>query len=144
MRCRLAAAVLGLGGLATLASGCVVPTPAPADKLPANYVAPVGFSAGPIQYGPDPVQLLDLYLPAPIQRPSPVIVYMHAGGFTHGERATVTHAILREVLRGYAVASIDYHLSPQSVFPVALQDVKTAIRWAKTGGSAYGLRPDEV
>ena len=136
--------IVGAVGLVTLASGCVVPTPGPASKLPATYVAPVGLTIGPIQYGPDSVQLLDLYLPDPSQRPSPVIIYMHSGGWVGGERGVVSQAIQREVLRGYAVASIDYHISPQSVFPAALQDVKTAIRWAKVDGPNYALQPDEV
>jgi acetyl esterase/lipase len=133
-----------LVALALLASGCVVPTPGPASKLPANYAAQVGLTIGPIQYGPDPVQLLDLYLPAPSQRPAPVILFLHSGGFVGGNRSAVSQAIQREVLRGYAVASVEYHLSPAVQFPVALQDVKTAIRWAKAGGSQYGLRPDEA
>jgi acetyl esterase/lipase len=136
--------IVGAVGLVTLASGCVVPTPGPASKLPATYVAPVGLTIGPIQYGPDSVQLLDLYLPDPSQRPSPVIIYMHSGGFIGGNRSAVSQAIQREVLRGYAVASIDYHLSPAVQFPVALQDVKTAIRWAKVDGPNYALQPDEV
>jgi acetyl esterase/lipase len=133
---------LALAGLSVAAAGCVVPNPGPANKVPADYVARVGVSVANIQYGPDPLQLLNLYLPN--NRPAPVIVYMHAGGFVAGDRTAVAQGILREVARGYAVASIDYHLSPQSVFPVALQDTKTAIRWAKVHGPEYGVRADEV
>jgi len=129
-------------GFAVLASGCVVPNPGRANKLPAGFVAPVGVTVADVQYGPDPSQLLNLYLPS--ARPAPVLVFAHSGGWTGGDRTVVPQAILREVQRGYAVASIDYHLSPQSVFPVALQDMKTAVRWAKVRGGQYGLRADEV
>jgi acetyl esterase/lipase len=136
--------VISLVALSVLATGCVVPNPGPANKVPANYVAHVNVSIPNIQYGADPSQLLNLYLPAPNQRPAPVLVYMHSGGFVAGDRTGVPEGILREVLRGYAVASIEYHLSPQSRFPVALQDAKTAVRWAKVRGGQYALRTDEV
>jgi acetyl esterase/lipase len=144
---RLARRVLfaaSLGALAILATGCMVPNPGPANKVPANYVSHVNVTIPNLQYGADPSQLLNLYLPVPSQRPAPVLVYMHAGGFVAGDRTAVPEGILREVLRGYAVASIEYHLSPQSRFPVALQDAKTAVRWAKVWGGHYALRTDEV
>jgi len=33
--------------------------------------------------------------------------------------------------RGYVVASVNYRLSGEAVFPAALQDVKTAISWLR-------------
>ena len=126
--------VAALAGIAIVATGCSVPNPGPANKVPANYVSLVGVTIPDIQYGNDPAQLLNLYLPAPGQRPAPVLVYAHSGGFVAGDRTGVAEGIQREVLRGYAVASVEYHLSPQAVFPVALQDMKTAVRWAKVHG----------
>src|SRR5689334_20154796 len=134
---------LALLALSVLAGGCVVPNPGPVNKVPANYASGVNVTVANVQYGPDSGQLLNLYLPDPGQRPAPVLVYMHSGGFVAGDRTGVPEGILREVLRGYAVASIEYHLSPQVRFPVALQDAKTAVRWVKVWGGHYALRTDE-
>jgi acetyl esterase/lipase len=123
---------------------CVVSDPAaPADTLPDGYDSGARPTVEGIQYGPDPAQLLDLYLPA-TPRPTPVIVYFHPGGWVAGSRAPVTQAILREVPRGYAVASVDYRLAPAVRFPVPLQDAKTAVRWVKAHAREYRLRADRV
>jgi acetyl esterase/lipase len=122
---------------------CVVPDPAAADTLPDGYDSGARPSVEAIQYGPDPAQLLDLYLPT-TPRPAPVIVYFHPGGWVAGSRAPVTQAILREVPRGYAVASVDYRLAPAVRFPVPLQDAKTAVRWVKAHAHEYHLRADQV
>jgi acetyl esterase/lipase len=124
------------------ASACTVPPPGPGDMLPVGYEAGVGASIPNLQYGPDAEQLLDLYLPQAI--PAPVLVYFHAGGWVAGERGFVAQSILREVGRGYAVASVEYRLAPRVVFPVPLQDAKTAVRWVKAHAQEFGLRADMV
>ena len=122
---------------------CVVPDPGVGDTLAADYDSGVRVSAPDVQYGPDPAQLLDLYLPEATTR-APVIVYLHSGGWVAGSRAAVTQAILRQVQRGYAVASVDYRLAPTVRFPVPLQDAKTAIRWIKAHAAQYRFRADRV
>jgi acetyl esterase/lipase len=121
---------------------CLVAAPGPADTLPLGYESGLVPSVASIQYGPDPAQLLDLYLPA--VTPAPVLVFFHAGGWVSGARANVSPAMLHEVRRGYAVVSVEYRLAPQVQFPVPLQDAKTAIRWVKAYGPQFGLRADEV
>ena len=44
-----------------------------------------------------------------------------------------------QVERGYAVASVEYGLSPDYYFPTPVEDVKHAIRWLKQNASVYGL-----
>jgi acetyl esterase/lipase len=124
------------------ASACTVPPPGPGDVLPVGYQAGVVASVPNLQYGPDAEQQLDLYLPQAI--PAPVLVYFHAGGWVAGERGFVAQSILREVSRGYAVASVEYRLAPNVVFPVPLQDAKTAVRWVKAHAQEFGLRTDMV
>jgi acetyl esterase/lipase len=123
---------------------CVVPDPtAPVDTQPEGYDSGARPTVVGIQYGPDPAQLLDLYLPAG-SAPAPVIVYFHPGGWIGGTRTEVTQAILREVPRGYAVVSVDYRLAPAVRFPVPLEDAKTAVRWVKAHAREYHLRADQV
>lgn len=44
--------------------------------------------------------------------------------------------------RGYAIASLDYRLSGDAVFPAALEDCKSAVRWLRAHAGEYGLDPD--
>lgn len=46
--------------------------------------------------------------------------------------------------RGCIVASVEYRTSNEEVFPAALCDVKTAIRYLKAHAERYGIDPEQV
>ena len=102
------------------------------------YASPAGFR--PL--------LLDLYLPA--ARPCPVVVWIHGGAFLMGDRRLLPPLLQRADLfrrlpaEGIAVASIDYRLSSEAVFPAQLHDVKAAIRWVRARGPEIGIDPDRI
>ncbi|HHV54686.1 MAG TPA: alpha/beta hydrolase [Firmicutes bacterium] len=85
--------------------------------------------------------LLDLYLPPEPAGPLPLIIWVHGGGWRSGSKENPRLA-LEMVYRGYAVASINYRLSQEAVFPAQIQDVKAAVRWLRANSSTYGLDPD--
>ncbi|KIV80839.1 hypothetical protein PV11_08315 [Exophiala sideris] len=86
-------------------------------------------------------QKLDLYLPGKCTTPSPLIVYIHGGAFQFGNKETeLIPKHMRD--KGYAIASIDYRLSGDAVFPAALEDCKTAVRWLRANADKYRLDPD--
>ena len=108
---------------------------------------PTGTLAG-VAYGPEPYQLLDLHFPDRNRHPgpAPVIVYLHAGGWISGTRADVADVALAQIVRGYAVASVDYDLASagNESFPQAIYDVKRAIRFLKASAAQWGLDPNRV
>jgi len=77
---------------------------------------------------------LDLYLPVETQKP--LIVWVHGGGWRAGTRAEAP--IKKLVNDGYAVASVDYRLSPVAPFPAQIHDIKAAIRFLRAKASEYG------
>lgn len=85
--------------------------------------------------------LLDLHLPA-TPGPHPVLLWLHTGAWVTGERGGGT--ALRQATRGYAVASIDYRLAPDWIFPAQLEDCKAAIRWLRANAAEYNLDPNRV
>ncbi|PSR82495.1 lipase/esterase [Coniella lustricola] len=92
-------------------------------------------------------QRLDLYLPKPAARRSgriPLIVYIHGGAFMFGSKES--HLIPTRVLsqHGYAVASLDYRLSGDAIFPAAVEDCKAAVRWLRAHAAQYNLDTDRV
>jgi acetyl esterase/lipase len=124
------------------AGGIVAVAPASANKVSAGHIFGV-------RYGPQPYQLLDLYLPIQIARGRriPTIVYLHAGGWIGGSRANVTDVATAQVARGYAVASVDYRLATpggDGSFPAAVYDVKRAVRFLKVRAGTWGLDPTRV
>jgi acetyl esterase/lipase len=42
------------------------------------------------------------------------------------------------------MASIDYRLSGDAIFPAAVEDVKTAIRWLRSVANSYNLDPERI
>lgn len=85
-----------------------------------------------------PTQLLDLYRPTSGAGPFPTIVWIHGGGWQSGSRASVAQ-ILNLVCQGYAIASIDYRLSGEALFPAQIYDVKAAIRFLRANATTYNL-----
>jgi acetyl esterase/lipase len=88
------------------------------------------------------VLLLDLYLPEHAEGPLPAIVWVHGGAFRAGSKEDAPAA--RMVGRGYAVASINYRLSQEAIFPAQVHDCKAAVRWLRAKAGRYGLDPGRI
>jgi len=121
------------------------PSPAPEGTRPLVQTS--------IHYGPAPYQMLDLYLPDPAEHPgpSPVIVFLHSGGWVGGTRANVSDIATAQLSRGYAVASADYQLATVSptgqrlaALPGAVRDVDRAVAFLKADAGQFGLDPSRV
>ena len=88
---------------------------------------------------------LDLYLPAqPIRRPIPVIVFLHGGGWSGGTRTTGPDFGRFFAKDGFAMASIEYRLTPSITFPANVEDVRTAVRWLKANAAAQALDAERI
>jgi acetyl esterase/lipase len=88
---------------------------------------------------------LDLYLPAqPIRRPIPVIVFLHGGGWSGGTRTTGPDFSRYFAQDGFAMAAIEYRLTPSITFPANVEDVRTAVRWLKANAATHTLDPDRI
>lgn len=84
-------------------------------------------------------RLADLYLPAPGIAPSPVVIWIHGGGWRFGDRRLAPNLALFAQQSGIAVVSIDYRLSDEVKFPAPVEDVKTAVRWVRSVSSSFEL-----
>ena len=91
-------------------------------------------------------QSLDLYIPsAAITRPLPIAMYIHGGGMTAGDKSDLNPVFLDALASaGYAVASVNYRLAPQSRFPAQIEDVRCAIRYLRAKAPKYGLNASEL
>lgn len=85
--------------------------------------------------------LLDLHLPEGVENP-PLVIYMHWGGWRIGDRKHFRMQWLVE--QGYAVASIEYRISREAVFPAQIHDAKGALRWLRAHQPQYGYDAKKV
>jgi acetyl esterase/lipase len=76
--------------------------------------------------------------------PYPLVVIIHGGGWTTGDKRgeLASGAIPGFLDLGYAVASINYRLAGEAVFPAQLLDVKAAIRHLRANARAFDVDPD--
>lgn len=82
-----------------------------------------------IAYGDDPSQFVDIYLPADMSSPLPVVILIH-GGFWRAQYGLDLMVPLAEdlVVRGYAVLNIEYRrVGSGGGYPETLRDVAAAI-----------------
>jgi len=78
---------------------------------------------------------LNLILPARAVKPK-LIVWVHGGAWRSGSKDDVPIDGLLDA--GYAIASVDYRLSPVARFPAQVHDIKAAIRFLRAKEKEYG------
>ncbi|MCX5676878.1 MAG: alpha/beta hydrolase [Planctomycetota bacterium] len=87
-------------------------------------------------------QLLDLFVPEKADGPLPLIVWIHGGAWLGGSKNGTP--AMGQLRRGYAVASINYRLSQEAIFPAQIHDCKAAIRWLRAHAKEYNIDPKRI
>lgn len=89
--------------------------------------------------------LLDLYLPAKSNGKSPLLIFVHGGGWIGNDKYSdmgyMSNTIADVLNQGFAIASIDYRFATQAVFPGILQDCNRAASYLYDSASRLGLDP---
>ena len=89
-------------------------------------------------------QSLDLYLPKSDGKTLPLVMFIHGGGWNSGTKND-WHPSFHDLLtHGFAVATINYRLSTQALYPAAVYDCKAAIRWLRAHAADYHYDPDHI
>jgi acetyl esterase/lipase len=141
------------------------------DSSAYQYSQPIEPTFHDISYATlSPLQKLDLYLPAPQDRPAPVVIWIHGGGFRVGDKHSMPRRnfgppptpkgpdgpyqiqvpdVAALTRKGYAVVSLNYRLlrRPGAAFVdfalPAVQDGKAALRFLRANAEKYGLDPEK-
>jgi acetyl esterase/lipase len=90
---------------------------------------------------------LDLVRPDPLPPgPLPVVIYIFGSGWAEARRqdAEQNPAQWLAAHAGVCVASIDYRLSSQAIFPAQIADARAAVRWLRAHAQAYHLDPTRM
>jgi len=133
--------------------------------LPAQLAAAFGLAApqrSPFSFaaifalGPEPVAIetmeysdslkLDYYR-AVGKSPAPCVVAIHGGAWSQGDRSE-SNAVRQSyhwlARHGYAVASIDYRLAPQVIWPAQRDDVLAAVAFLREHAPTLGIDPARI
>lgn len=91
--------------------------------------APAAPAHQTIAYGPDPMQNMDFTPPPGTKGPVPLIVFVHGGAWTQGNKDNATGGwkAPHYTAQGYAFASLNYRLVPQVKVEDEAADVAAAL-----------------
>lgn len=97
-----------------------------------------------VAYGTDPAQIMDLELPAGRTGATPVVVFIHGGGWREGDKSIFPAVDIRRfTTAGFATANINYRLANGSVHdPVLSQDVTAALDFIAARAAEYQVAPN--
>lgn len=97
-----------------------------------------------VKYGPHERNVLDLWK-APSNRPTPILLFFHGGGFRQGDKSTIAALMVERLLEaGISVASANYRLSHQAPFPAPMYDGARAVQFLRYKATAWNLDPKRI
>ncbi|MBC8756303.1 alpha/beta hydrolase [Kordia sp. YSTF-M3] len=94
-----------------------------------------------VSYGSDTDQVYDIYLPQNRTLATKVMILIHGGGWTSGDKADMANFVelIQQELPTYAIVNINYRLANDttSPFPMQLDDITSIINDLKTRNEEY-------
>jgi acetyl esterase/lipase len=137
--CTFALAAIAIAGLGLLGAHALLAqerrTDTPAKQMP---------DLASVKYGPHERNVLDLWK-AKSDRPAPLVVFIHGGGFRSGSKENLSPALLAGCLKnGISVMAINYRLSPEVSFPTHYMDSARAIQFARYHAKEWNIDPKRV
>jgi acetyl esterase/lipase len=91
---------------------------------------------------------LDIYTADPVEAGSPVMVFVHGGGFRVGDKASSKDLDPKPEYftskLGYVLISTNYRLLPEGRYPRNVQDVANALAWVSDNIGRFGGDPERI
>lgn len=98
-----------------------------------------------ISYGPHGKEnLLDVYRPKSADKPLPVIVSIHGGGYVYGTKEVYQFYGMSLAQRGFVFVNFNYRLAPETKFPAPLEDTCAVLSWMLKNSEEYLMDMNNV
>lgn len=91
-----------------------------------------------VPYGPHDRNVLDFWK-AEGDGPRPLLVYIHGGGWTSGDKKQPSKAFKRYLDKGISYAAINYRLTPANPLPAPVHDAARAIQFLRTKAGEWKI-----
>ena len=103
-----------------------------------------------VKYGSADRHLLDVFMPETAASKRPVLVFVHGGAFTAGNKRGPNgspfydNIMLWAVKNGFVGVNATYRLAPQSPWPAATEDLASVVQWVSDNTASRGGDPARV
>jgi acetyl esterase/lipase len=102
-----------------------------------------------VKYGQSERNLLDVFTAEGGGNARTVLMFMHGGRYTRGEKRRpgspfYDNIMLFAARHGMVGVNLEYRLAPQDPWPAAVEDLGTAVRFVKDNVRSYGGNPDRI
>ena len=98
-----------------------------------------------VKYGDHERNVFDIWL-AESDKPTPLAIYIHGGGFRAGSKEKLSQDVLKKLLKaGISVASINYrYLSIDTPLPTSHHDARRALQFMRSKSKEWNLDKSRV
>ncbi len=99
-----------------------------------------------VTYGPHKRNVLDFYRAASAEA-TPLIVYIHGGGFVAGDKKTISAAMVRSATQaGISMAAVNYRFvdGSETIFPAPQLDCARALQFLRSKSADWNIDPTRI
>ncbi|WP_256013442.1 alpha/beta hydrolase [Desertivirga xinjiangensis] len=83
---------------------------------------------------------IDAFLPVQKRKSkTPAILIVHGGGWRSGDRRQHIPLAQRLAAAGYASYTVEYRLSTEALYPAAVHDLKSALKWIRANAQKFNV-----
>jgi len=88
---------------------------------------------------------LRIYKPKSIAKPTPVLIWLHGGGYVMGKPEQDDNSCSQYVRElGITVVSVDYRCAPKNPFPAGLDDCYDTLKWVASHSQELSVDPNRI
>ncbi|MGV8851784.1 MAG: alpha/beta hydrolase [Rhodoglobus sp.] len=87
---------------------------------------------------------LDVFSPAGSSGPLTTVVWTHGGAWISGDKSNVTPYVRNLAAEGFAVVVVNYTVSPEAIYPVALYELNDALEYLLDNAERLRIDPHNI
>jgi len=96
-----------------------------------------------LSYGPHAMNVLDFWK-AEGEDPRPLLVYIHGGGWTSGDKKQEPARIKPFLEKGISYAAVNYRLTGEAPLPAPVHDAARAIQFIRSKADEWNINKDRI
>ncbi len=98
-----------------------------------------------VAYGDHDLQRFDLWPVPDAKKPTPLVVFIHGGGFRSGDKSLVRRETIETYQKaGIAFASLNYRLSDSGPYPIMMHDAARGLQTIRHRAKEWNIDPKRI